>query len=299
VACSLYTVVAAMLLIAVPALPTVVRVPLALPLLLFTPGYAVVAAAFPPVRTRQPGGDGPADGPAPRPGLAALERGAVATFVSLATVPMVALVTTPLVGVRASVVLAGVVAVTLVATAVGLHRDPLALRADRPAPTAVARTAVARTWATANRGFTPVAIVLVVVLLASTAAVSMTGGDDAPRTEFYLVDDAGDDADQARAAGDDYHLRLAHHGDRSREYTVVVEATVGDGPADDRSRRRLDRFSTTVAPAETRSATVPVPEDLEPGSTVHFLLYRGEAPADPDRASAHRTLRVTHRPSSE
>lgn len=136
-AVSVYTALAAVLLGWVVSLPTILRIPIALPVLLFTPGYAIVSALFPLEGAREgPPGDRSGSfhadeqstplhgGERSDPSLAPLERGILAVVVSIAIVPAVMLAVMAVAGLHISLVLAGVTALTVAAAVIGVLRAP-------------------------------------------------------------------------------------------------------------------------------------------------------------------------------
>lgn len=287
-AVGLYALVAAAVLGWVDGLPAAVRVPLALPLLIFAPGYAVVTALFPTTGPTGTEADDEERLPERRAqaGLSPVERGVLAVVASVAVVPMVALVAAVTVGVVLAPILAGVAGVTVVAAAVGLVRSPGAgavPEAPRDAGPDVDWTA------RLSDTVTLLAVGVAAVLLVASAAVAFVGSPDGgPGTEFYLAGGPTDGDDPA------YDLRIDHEADDRQRYTVVVAAaSAGD-------LTELDRFSTTVGPGETASETYSLdPDAVESDEELLFLLYEGDAPATPDRDGAHRVLELSDVPSED
>jgi len=120
-ACSVYAVAAAVALVGFD-LPTAARIPLALPLVLFVPGYGVVSALFPPVDfPERLAGVGREDRH-PAFGFATAERGVLSVIASIVVVPAVALAANPVTGIELTPVLAGVAGVTVVSSAVAVLR---------------------------------------------------------------------------------------------------------------------------------------------------------------------------------
>lgn len=157
-ALDLYTIVATGMLLWLEGLPTVVRISLALPILVFIPGYALLSALVPSahasnVDTRT-GGDG-----RDREGLRPVERGVLAVVASVALVPFVALVVAYVASVALTAVLAAVAGITLFTSVVAIVRtytgarsslSPNRTRAgdDSPLPTAAAVLALVVTAVT-------------------------------------------------------------------------------------------------------------------------------------------------------
>jgi len=307
-----YAVVAAVVLVLGGGLPAAARIPIALPLLAFVPGYAAVAALLPASRTRARGGRGRGvDGIAA--GLSLLERLTLSMVASVALVPIVALATNAVVGVTLVPVLAGVVALTLASAVVAARRraaggvsaaDPSGAVSDaggrgrdRDARGGGLRAAAPRDAVTLT------AVAIAAVLLATSAAVAFSGSPSGgAATEFYLVDDtddgkfaAGDDARTLRVGETRaFALGIEQHGDAPREYEMVARlehVDRADGTARVLSSSELRRVATTVEPEEPNVTEYRVePQRAGEDLRMTFLLYRGEAPDDPSPASAHRVL---------
>jgi hypothetical protein len=283
-ALTVYTVVAAVALLAVDTLPVGARIVLALPILVFTPGYALVSALFivgTQVRT--------------------VERAIVGVVVSLALTPMVALVVNFTVGLDATVVLEGLVGVTLVGATLafvrtsGRRAEPLAPQTDGGE--------LRRSWTPARPDtLSLVAIALVAILLTASAAIAFTGSPTGQsNTEFYVENTPAvvGAAEAGAQPVTEYDLRVTHHGDTAQRFTVVaLSVAAGDG-TQSQDPTEFARRSTTVAPDQSAPLTVQVPQSVEPGSTVLFLLYEGDAPQTPSQRTAYRTLKVTVPGSSE
>lgn len=277
------TVVAAVVLMFGDGLPMAIRLPLVLPLLLFTPGYAVLTAVFPPA-------EGSADrnnwhnsaGGSDR--FSNLERGVVAVVLSTVLVPTVALSTTAVTGLSVTLTLTVVVAITLTATAIALVRLP----ATDGQKLAAGRADGIRQRVTGALTHLPTvaAVGVVTILLVSSLGIAITGSSgDALRTEFYLANGTTP-ADSGGPQEPSYDLRVAHQAENSQQYTVVVLRNAsGDGTA-----AELQRQSAVVRSNETATVTVGAGTGTE--GTLQFLLYKGEAPAEPESTTAHRHLRL-------
>lgn len=315
VAVTAYAVVAAPILALGGWLPAAVRIPIALPLLVFVPGYAVVASLVPSRRNAASGGESRGAGGIDA-GLSRLERLTLAIVASVALVPMVALVANAVVGVTLGPVLAGLVGLTASAAAVaasrrptgdGTDRDPLAVGdengAGTPRPDGRVTRGDGRSAASPLDAVTLAAVAVAAVLLATSAVVAFS---DAPTsdaaTEFYLVNDTedgqfvGGDYPRTLEAGETRAFALGiEHGDTAtREYTVVARLEPVDWAANAtrvRSATELRRITTTVGPDEpaVRPYRVSVSNASE-DRRLTFLLYRGGAPTAPDRRSAHRVV---------
>jgi hypothetical protein len=212
---------------------------------------------------------------------------------------MVALVVDFTVGLDATVVLLGLVVLTLVGATLAFVRtsgprgEPLAARTDGGE--------VLRSW-TPRRpdSLSLVAIALVAILLTASAAIAFTGSPTGQSgTEFYVENTPA--VVGAAGVGDqsvtEYDLRVTHHGDTAQRFTVVaLSVDAGDGAE---ASTEFARRSRTVTPEQSAPLTVQVPQSVAPGSTVLFLLYEGDAPQTPSQRTAYRTLKVTVPGASE
>ncbi|SFR86823.1 Uncharacterized membrane protein [Halomicrobium zhouii] len=298
-----YVVAVTAVLALVGDLPTAVAVPLALPVLLFAPGYAVVTAIAPAT-----GHPASADGPGDRlgvrqshDGLSRLERLTLSVVASVAVVPLVALVLDFVVGVALVPVLAGVAAVTVLAAVVAAHRRDsggahVAGAAGGPA------TGPSLLAGVPTDGITLGCATIAVLMLVGSATMAVTG-DQAAETEFYLVTETADGEYEASGYTTDiadgetaeYTLGIEQHSAQPREYTVVAQLQERSGAganATVEEREELDRFSTTVRPGNATIETSAVTPTTTGDRTLAFLLYEGEAPAEPDRESAHRVVHL-------
>lgn len=298
-----YVVAVTAVLALVGDLPTAVAVPMALPVLLFAPGYAVVTAIV-PATTRPAIADGPGDRLGVRQthdGLSRLERLVLSVVVSVAVVPLVALALDFVVGVALVPVLAGVAAVTVLAAVVAAHRRGsggahVAGAAGGPASDRSLLAGVP------TDGLTLGCAAIAVLMLVGSATMAVTG-DQAAETEFYLVTETAEGEYEAsgyptnltRGESAEYTLGIEQHSAQTQEYTVVAQlqersGAVANGTVEE--REELDRFSTTVRPGNATVETYAVTPTTTGDRTLAFLLYEGEAPAEPDRESAHRVVHL-------
>jgi uncharacterized membrane protein len=282
-------------------LPTTVAVPLALPVFVFAPGYAIVTAIA-PASAQPTGPSAPGDRLGPRQthdGLTRLERATLSVVASVAVVPLVALGLNFVVGVALVPVLAGVTAVTVVAATAAAHRRPPAGPVGFAGEPAGNRSLLA---GVPTDGITLGCAVVAVLMLASSATMAITGEQTAD-TEFYLVTETADGeyeasgypTDLATGATTEYSLGIEHHSDQAQEYTVVarLEPRAESGTdATGSGSEELGRFTTTVEPGNGTVETVAVTPATAGDHTLAFLLYEGEAPENPDRESADRVVHL-------
>lgn len=286
-------------------LPTAVAVPLALPVFLFAPGYAVVTAIAP--GTANPtSADTPGDRLGVRQthdGLSPLERVTLSVVASVAVVPLVAFALNFVVGVALLSTLVGVAAVTVVAALVA------APRRNRPSPDAFAGApGGSGSGRSLLDGVPTDAITLgcatiALLLLVSSATMAMSG-EEATGTEFYLVTETADGSYEASdyptnltaGSATEYALGIEQHSGDVREYTIVAQLEDRSGTGENATvdeRRELDRFSATVEPGNATVETYDVtPTTAGDDLALTFLLYEGDAPEDPTRQSAHRVVHI-------
>lgn len=290
-----YAVLAAAVLWVGEGLPTAVRIPIALPLLLFVPGYAVLAGLFPLGRDSGVKRLAPHDRKKLR--LSSIERVVVAVVASIAIVPGIAVVANVIVGVALEPVLVGIVVVTALGSGVGFYRLPPGA-ADVPLQshgTSSRDSLATRVREAMADPVTVVAIVLCVMLLMSSAALAFVGtsGDPSPGTEFYVTNNEGEEANATGEAAGGYALRIAQDGVASQRYTVVVKVNRPGDNSSTQTSRELDRFPVTVAAGETVAETYQAPTSVDSDTTLYFLLYRDDAPPTADPDTAHRVLRFS------
>ncbi|SDK72354.1 DUF1616 domain-containing protein [Natronorubrum texcoconense] len=262
--------------------------PLAVPSLLFAPGYVAVSALFPE-----------------RDGLGGLERLALSVGLSLAIVPVLGLglAATPW-GVRLVPLVLVAAAVTLLAAAVATVRR-------RTVPEDERFRIPVRKWIgsgrrdafrSGTRGETALTLLLVVSALLVVGTVgyaAVTSPEDESYSAIYLLTEDEDGelvADEYPAEFEPGEERevivgIDNHEHRPTEYTVVVAeqaVDVSDGEVTVDEQRELERFDTRLEHGETRILS----NEFEPtmsGSDVRivWLLYLdGDVPDDPSVESA-------------
>lgn len=291
--------------------PRLLRMAAAVLLLFALPGYAIVAALY-------PGRERPVPGSEDRQGITLGERVALSFGVSLALVPLVALVTWPLTRfvaanfptaarpLRASVVpvLTVVVVVGAVLAARRRSRLPSGHQFTVPVDRWVdgARAALGPSASRGNRVLS-VALGLSILLAAAslgyglaapadgeqytTAAVLAPNEDGPPATTGYPSTlEAGEPVDLV--------LKLGNHEGEAVDYTVVIRAerlALSDGEQTVTEASPVDRLSVSVAAGETRLVRHSVATDLTGRSVrLTYYVYRGDAPTTPSEASAHRMV---------
>jgi uncharacterized membrane protein len=302
------------------------RAVLAVPFVLFVPGYALVAALFP----RGSGGSRDAatgtnaaantagrDAPAPtnededrelgrEDGLTGMERLALSFGTSIAVVPLIGLMlsVSPL-GIRLTPVLLAVAGFTLAMTVVAAYRRSRLPDDER-------LTVPFRDWARSAVGVFSThesrldAVLTVVTVVSIVLAVSSVGYAFAvPKqadgfTEFYIVTEQeggeliADDYPTEFTAGESRPLvvGIGNHEHRTVEYTMIVElqrVDIGDGTATTRERETLLRRQPTVLDEQTWTDTVDIAPEMQ-GERLRlvFMLFESESPSDPTIDDAYR-----------
>lgn len=293
-----------------PAGGTPVHLLFGLPLLVFAPGYAVVAALYPQASTTTDEGR-------PR-GASVTESGRLAGALSPigrfgASVPLsVAVVAAAGAVVNASPWLlrplplaTAVVLATLAAVGAAAYR-----RHSLPEHLRYAPSVPWRRVAAAARPRPSVTFLLGVVLLASIAGAGAvaggyagpTDGDETQFTEFAVLTDDGSGGfvagnyTETVAAGDPLSVYLANDEGEQTDYTVVLtRQTVGTDGSElavvDATER--DRRAVSLADGETAVLEYePAPTDSDRPQRLRALLYRGDAPDSPTPESADRASHV-------
>lgn len=290
-----YTVLASATLVWFDDLPTVARIPLALPILLVTPGYGLVTALFP--TSARDSDTTPTAGRIASyvpDGLPLFERMTVAVVVSIAIVPFVALLVDVVIGFDITFVLAGVSLITVGASGIAVVRR---LRSDDVPASGATST---KRQSVLTDKITIGALVVAVLLVGSTAAFALTAPSDRPdQTEFYVgnTTDTGEFVatgyPKAFELGEErtYKLKIRSNADDPRQYEIVALFGGADSSG---TATELSRVTTTVQPGETATVDYPVaPTESGENLTVQFLLYQGSAPPNPTADTAHRILRIS------
>ena len=299
--------------VALPGLrSTPLRSLLAVPFVLFIPGYAVVAALFPEANAAAGAAD-EASAEAARPtapGLTHVERAALSFGVSIAVVPLVGLLlnVTPF-GIQLAPVLLSVAGVTLAAAALALYR-----RLQLPASD---RFAVPyRQWGRAvigvfsghesnlDRALTVLTVVALLLAVTSAGYAFAVPKQADAFTELYLVTEQ----DDGELIADDYPTEfvrgeskplvvgVGNYEHQRVEYSLVVElqdATVENNSTRVRERDELLQRQLALADEETWEQQVNVtPEMTGDRLRLSFMLFKGEPPADPTADEAHREVHL-------
>jgi len=248
-------------------------------MVLFIPGYALIAALFP--------AKGDLDG---------IERVALSFGLSIAVVPLIGLALnyTPW-GIRLDPILASLTVFTLAMTLVAWYRRLLLPAGDRFAVPARAMIASARAElydpeaSRFDRALSVVLVLSIVAAVATTAYVIAVPKEGEHFTEFYILGPGGKAADYPTdfAAGSTQSLIIGVGNHEYREIPYTVEALALNQTFDPvtntstvHAAESLDRFVLTVPHNETRELpwefSIPSPEY----NRVEFLLFNETVPGD-------------------
>lgn len=302
----------------VVAIPLVRETPLrpllALPVLLFLPGYVVVAVVFP-----AHGGDSSRSGAAdadsreaapsrPARRIDLVERTALSFGMSIAILPWFGLLLPEaLWRARSGVVLGGLSVFVLAGSVIGTARRrrlPEDERLHVPCRRWIAglRSAVFRPASPVDVAVDAILLVSVSVALSALVYGLVVPNHQAAYTDFYLVTEnetgtavaSGYPTDFTVGEGRQLTVGLDNRERRRVGYVVVVElqrVRLRDGSVEVLKERELDRLRADVAAgtAWTRRLTV-VPERAGSDLRLQFHLYAGDPPGDPGPDTAYRHL---------
>ena len=296
------------------------------PLLLFLPGYALVAVVY-PERLRRTDAREADDRTVAPPGvvdegLSPAARVGLSVAASIALVPGTALaVSVATGGIDAVTTLLVLAPLTVVLTLLALARRARLPTEDRmgvpPATTLFA--AATRPFRLHERSLSQsptleptswrglamnVLVVAGVLALVSSVGVASVLPQGQEFTEFYLVTQ-GEDGEYvandyprqfSQGGSKPLFAAVSNHEGEERTYTLVAELQrVDRTPNGTRvvEETELTRVTRTVAPGDT----VHVRHDLRPTFgggrlRVQYLLYRGEPPQEPTRENAYRSVHL-------
>ena len=269
---------ATLLCVYVPVLnESILRILLGVAMVLFVPGYALIAALFP--------AKGDLDG---------IERVALSFGLSIAVVPLIGLALnyTPW-GIRLDPILASLTLFTLAMTLVAWYRRLLLPAGDRF--TVPAREMLGAAWtefydpgaSRLDRGLSVVLVVAIVAALATTAYVIAVPKEGEHFTEFYILGPGGKAADYPTdfPAGTAQSLIIGVGNHEYREIPYTVEVLALNQTFDSTTNTStihaaepLDGFMVTVPHNGTEEMawnfSVPSPDY----NRIEFLLFNETVP---------------------
>lgn len=287
---------------------TGLRSVLAVPFVLFIPGYAIVAALFPEAGASDgEAGEGTDESERTvRPGLTSVERAALSFGVSIAVVPLTGLVLnlTPL-GIRLGPVLLSVSGITLAASGLAASRRTQLPANERfSVPYRQWGRSVAGVFSghesSLDRLLTVVTVVALLLAVTSAGYAFAVPKEADAFTELYLVTEQ----DDGELVADDYPTEfvsgeskslvvgVGNYEHQSVEYSLVVElqdATVVNNSTRVHDRVELSRQRLTLADEETRESQLNVtPEMTGERLRLSFMLFKGDPPSAPTTDQAYR-----------
>ncbi|MCU4974140.1 DUF1616 domain-containing protein [Halobacteria archaeon AArc-m2/3/4] len=312
--------------------PSTVRIVLALPLLLFCPGYALVSVLFPDdVGDEQRSFDDWKTGlqnPVPDGrGLDSIERFVLSVVLSIALVPTVALgssITPWGVTVRPILVGIGLVTITLALAGIVARLRCAPERRFTPSLASVSVTSLGFSSrsrsaydSTNTRVFNVALACSLVILLASAGYAIANPPQGDGFTEFYVETEpvTGDtetmyEASYTSGESQDLTVFVDNQEHRDVTYTTVVQLQRvdyadgnGDGGGEEEGTTEntatvletdeLTRDSITVADGQRESQTLEVTPTMA-GDDLRLvvLLYEGEPPSEPSTDDAYRVIRL-------
>ena len=301
---------------------SVLRVIIGLPFVLFLPGYAFIAALFPeagdePGESQPPAHDDSIPHPdeqfedsETRGGIDGLERVALAFGTSIAIVPLIGLILnfTPW-GIRTLPIVVSVGGFTVISAAIASSRRqrvPAAERFSVPYKGWI-QSGKRELFEPDSRADGALNILLVASLLLAAGSVGFALG--VPKkgesfSEFYLLTESED----GELVADDYpteftrgerkqlYVGIGNHEHETLNYTVVAElhrVQVQNNSTQVLERQELRRFQTRLGANETwqRNHTI-TPQLTGERLRVTYLLYKGNAPANPTVNNSYREVHL-------
>jgi len=287
--------------------PPAARAVVALPLVVFLPGYALVAALFPRTTASVPDGEPHAPFAGAVEGvLSPTERVVLSFGTSLAVLPLVGLVNSAAdLGFGTSALLGTVNSVVVFSLAVGVVRRLRAPPGERVAFSPRSwSAAVGRLFARQSRAETALTVAVLAAVLVATgslgfALVAPADGESYTTVTLLTENESGDlvaggyPANLTGESPASFVVGVANHEGQRTAYTVVTElqsVRVADGSTTVVEDRELARTNRTVAAGDTWYADQSV--SAAPGLTgerlrLRFFVYRGSAPTDPAVGTAY------------
>ncbi|MBE6506506.1 MAG: DUF1616 domain-containing protein [Methanocorpusculum parvum] len=271
---------------------TFVRVVLTVPVILFIPGYVLIAALFPEKQS-----------------IDGIERFALSIGLSIAVVPLIGLLLnyTPF-GIRLNPIVISLVLFTAIMMAVTVFR-----RARLPKDAAF-EVPFERVKPTLKEELFPkgqgkfdkaLSIILIIAILAAvvtTVCVIAFPKDGEKFTEFYVLgaDKMADDYPEEFAAGTEQFVWIGIGNHEYRDVTYTVEALLMNAEWDTEAEKSvihaskmLDRFTVTVPEGTTYLEEYFFTIEDTGYNRLEFLLYEGTVPAE--TASAEEKMDTAYR----
>jgi len=264
----------------------------AVPLLFFLPGYAVIALLY-PAADSLPVGDMDQT----------LSRGALSFGLSLAVVPILVLIIGAVAPPGLTEVLGGIGAGTLLIAqlaAVRRARIPGQRRYQPNITAAFQRGQDTLTGRSRAATFAVVLLVTGVILTPGAIVLAMSSPPDAQEfSQFYVgtEDQNGNlttvEYPDELTAETSLTFVVENHEQTTEEYVVVVQLQEVNDTGAVRLNEELGRYEKTVEHGETwRQLHEHAPELTGECLRLQYLLYRDEPPATPTGDNAYRSLHI-------
>ncbi|NGM70448.1 DUF1616 domain-containing protein [Natronolimnobius sp. AArcel1] len=293
------------------------RILLAIPLICFLPGYALVSALFPdePNEAYQlfdEGKTGLGNPLLASGGLESIERIVLSIVFSVAIVPTITLFASvsPR-GVTLEPVLFGIAGVTILCALVSIVARYRCTPTRRYTPSVRSMVPVFTAQATlydrpSTRAYN-IAIVVGLVLVAGTVGFAVANPPQHDGFTEFAIESEGVDGDQetmyeATFEDEDSHeleTTITNHEHEERTYTTVVlleDVSYGDGNESSvtvHEQDEVDRQTETVADGETVHQTLDVtPTMTDSELRLTLLLYDDEPPSEPTAENAYRAIQL-------
>lgn len=293
---------------------TPLRVVVGLPFVLFIPGYAFIAALFPEAGESPAVEEDPADRQdgqsQDRAGIDGIERVALAFGTSIAIVPLIGLILnfTPW-GIRLVPIVVAISGFTLAMTAIAARRRwELPTEEQFQVPyerwLADARVELFEPDSQTDAALNVLLVISVVLAVASVGYAVAVPQQGESFSEFYLLTEDED----GELVADDYPTEftrgesrslvvgIGNHEHERTNYTVVValhRVQVQNNSTTVLEVEELDRYRTQLAHNETWHLEHNVTPTMTGRSLrLTYMLYRGDAPANPSVDTAYRELHL-------
>lgn len=304
----------------VVSLPSTGGSPLAvifgLPLLLFLPGYALVSMLFPSSGVTTGESTQNERQTSSRERVDSIERVGTIERVVLSAIGSVALAVLvgvalnfTAIGVRHTPVFVTLCAFTVAMTAIAVLRRsklPEQRRYGVSTPSLLLIAPTSAEHSGLNRDFALSALVAFSLLFAASTAVYAVAfpqkGETYTEVSLLTENDAGELVARGYPtefnAGENRELvvGLANKEQTSMQYTVVVEAQRVERESGQQAvveSEELARFHTELAASQTEYRRLELAPTLTGGRLrLRFLVYRGDAPAEPSAETAYRDLHL-------
>lgn len=292
----------AILTIYIPGInETFIRVIFTVPVILFIPGYVLIAALFPKKFSEKKGIDG-------------IERFALSVGLSIAVVPLIGLILnyTPF-GIRLDPIVISLTIFTIAMMIITLFRraklpkeEQFQVPFEKVIPT-VKNELFPANQKKFDKILSIIVVVLVIAAILTTVFVIAFPKDGEKFTEFYILGEEkmADKYPDKFAAGSEQFVWIGIGNHEYRDVTYTVETLLLNAEWDDEesaskinASKNLDRFEVSVADAETYLETYNFTIQDTGYNRIEFLLYDDKnvpaksASAEEKMAAAYRDLHL-------